>query len=89
MSTMILTAETIEKDLLAFFTQEVLTGDEEVRITETTPLFDGLLDSLGTLRLVVHLEETYQLTVADGELVPDNFHSPRSIAHYVLGKLAE
>ena len=89
MSTVIPTTESIEMDVLEFLAEEVLTGNEDAAITAATPLFDGLLDSLGTLRLVVHLEETYDFTVADGELVPKNFDSARRIAQYILRKINE
>ena len=77
------TVEDIQKTLLDFLEQELLVDREQEAITPTTNLLEGLLDSLGTLRLMVFLEETYGIQVADGDLVPENFESVERVAAYV------
>ncbi len=46
----------------------------------------GLLDSLGILDVVTYLEEEFEITVSDEELIPDNFQSIDAMAEYVHGK---
>ena len=52
-------------------------------------LESGILDSLGVLDLVVHLEKEFNVTVADDELVPENFYSITSLTKYVQTKCNE
>ena len=46
----------------------------------------GLLDSLGILDVVTHLEEEFGITVSDEELTPENFQSIATMATYVQMK---
>lgn len=51
------------------------------------PLLDsGLVDSLGILELVGFLEHTFDMTISDEDLTPENFHSIQSIAMFVKYK---
>jgi acyl carrier protein len=49
-------------------------------------LENGLLDSLGVLDLVAHLEQEFGIAVADEDLVPENFGTLERIAAFVAGK---
>ncbi len=51
-------------------------------------LHEGIIDSIGVLELVLFVEETFDLTVPDHEITPDNFDSVSKLATYVRGKLA-
>ena len=47
-------------------------------------LFDkGIVDSLGFLTLIGFIEQTYGISVADEDVVPENFASLRSMAEYI------
>ncbi len=52
-------------------------------------LENGLLDSLGILDVVTYLEEEFNISVLDEELIPDNFQSISKISAYVLMKKAQ
>jgi len=43
----------------------------------------GLLDSMGIMSLVTHLEQTYSFALPDEEFVPENFETPGTIANMV------
>jgi acyl carrier protein len=43
----------------------------------------GIVDSLGVLELVGFLETRYGITVADEEMMPENFGSIEAIAEFV------
>lgn len=47
----------------------------------------GLLDSVGVLQLVVFIEEKFDVTIEDDEVVPENFETVRTIGRYVRQKL--
>jgi len=49
-------------------------------------LESGILDSLGVLDLVTHLEQEFGITVSDEELIPKNFYSINSLAQFIRGK---
>ena len=51
------------------------------------PLLEsGILDSLGVLDVVTFLEDELGLTIADDELLPENFRSIASVAAFVERK---
>ena len=45
----------------------------------------GLVDSIGIMRLVRHLEESLALSIPPGDLVPANFRSVEVMATYIDG----
>jgi len=47
----------------------------------------GIIDSLGVLKLVVFLEETYGIKIDEDDLMPENFDSLSAISSYVSSKL--
>lgn len=46
----------------------------------------GLIDSTGMLEVILFLEETYGVKVADEEMIPENLDSVRKIAAFVQRK---
>jgi acyl carrier protein len=57
-------------------------------LTDDLPLIEkGILDSLGLLSLVTHLENTLGIQVDDRDIVPTNLGTLRSIEEYVARKL--
>ncbi|MGH9417165.1 MAG: acyl carrier protein [Terriglobales bacterium] len=51
-----------------------------------TALFESLLDSTSVLALVSHVEQQYQLTIQDSEVVPANFSTLRRLADFIQRK---
>jgi len=47
----------------------------------------GLVDSLGILDLVQFLEGEFSLSVADDELVPENFQSLKAVTDFVDARI--
>jgi acyl carrier protein len=78
--------ETIQDRLLGYLEGQVLFDREPTKVDPREPLFDGLLDSLDTLRLVVFIEEQFQVHVEDGEMSPENFESVHRIAEFIARK---
>jgi len=50
---------------------------------ETALLESGIIDSLGILDVVGFLERSMHITIADDELIPDNFSNINCIASFV------
>ena len=89
MSSVVDSIESIQDKLVAYLEGEILADRDRTTVTVDEPLFSGLLDSLDTLRLVVFLEEQFQIQVADGEMSPENFESIRRLSEYVKRKSSE
>jgi acyl carrier protein len=51
-------------------------------------LENGLIDSLGILEIIAFLEQEFYITVADEELLPENFQSIAALAAFIQGKLS-
>ena len=62
---------------------------KDSHIGETDSLLEsGIVESLGTLEIVLFLEEEFGLVVEDEDMVADHFESIASIARLVTSKLA-
>ncbi|MET9324285.1 phosphopantetheine-binding protein [Streptomyces sp. NPDC003038] len=46
-------------------------------------LNDGVIDSLGVLKLIAWVEDRFELAVGDGDLDPDNFRSVQAIDTFI------
>ena len=47
----------------------------------------GIIDSTGVLELTGFLEETYEITVEDAELIPENLDTIAGIVRFVQSKV--
>lgn len=69
-----------------FILDELLAGSRP-SLPADEPLFsNGTLDSLGTLRLIAFLEETFGISIGDGDVVDSNFGSLEKLAAFVDGR---
>ena len=65
-----------------------LLGARNTTYSDTDSLLDlHILDSTGVLELILFLEETWGIQVADIEMVPENLDSVAAITAYVQRKL--
>jgi len=72
----------IENTIKKFVTEELLNSSLEVG-AEDNLLSDGLVDSIGMLRLVSHIEELAQITIPHEDLVIENFQTIKAIVEYL------
>jgi acyl carrier protein len=71
------------------FISEQFIFDEDKKISPEDSLLEtGTIDSTGVLELVLFLEETFSIQVADEDLIPDNLDSINKIAAFVDRKIA-
>lgn len=79
--------DAIKTNIRNFIVENFLFGDTSQVIEDTTSLIDnGYVDSTGVLELVMFLEQSFGIKVADSEIVPANLDSVGAIAAYVVGK---
>lgn len=84
-----LTRNDVAQQVRTFMVSNVLLGQSATFSDEDSFLEQGILDSTGVLELVSFLEQTYGVTVADEDLVPDNLDSIRKIALYIEMKTSQ
>ena len=70
--------------LIQFITHDLLIDPEGVSLAEDDDLLTtGLIDSLGIMRLVVFIEETYDKRVPYEDITIDNFRTVKTIVSYL------
>lgn len=83
-----MTSSDIRKTLRDFITENFLFRADEQALTDDQSLLDsGIVDSTGVLEVIAFLEQTWSISVADSEIVPENLDSVSRIATYVESKL--
>ena len=70
-----------------FIIENFLFGEAEGLKDDTSFLDEGIIDSTGILELVNFLEEDFEISVDDEELVPENLDSINNVAAYLEKKI--
>jgi acyl carrier protein len=50
-------------------------------------LEQGIIDSLGIMKLILFMEENYGIAIADEEIVPENFQTVNMMVRFVEQKV--
>ena len=73
-------------DVKEFIIENFLFGDEEQIELETDFFEKGIIDSTGVIELVSFMEETFEISIDDEELIPDNLSSLKNINAFLQQK---
>ena len=76
----------VAQSLRRFIKENFLFGEEATFSDDDSFLEQGIIDSTGVLELVAFLEEQYEITIADEELVPDNLDSISNLLRFIASK---
>lgn len=77
----------IEAVIEDFLVNEIMLADNSTKIAPDESLIDlGVLDSLALLRLVMFIEEQFNLVVNDAEVIPENLETLNDIVSFVNKK---
>ena len=77
----------MEAIINTYISRELISKPELLPLKDDTPLLEtGILDSLALLRLLVFLEEEFNVPVDDFEVIPENFETIDSICAYVRSR---
>jgi acyl carrier protein len=79
-------AENLDGRIRAFVLEKFPLARKQQLKDSDALLESGILDSLGILDLVTYLEQEFSISVADDELVPENFQSIERVAAFVQSK---
>ena len=71
----------MKDSIRTFIVDSLLSGTEIANDDDL--LLSGLLDSMSVMRLVLHLETTFSVTVPPEDVVIENFTSVETIAAYL------
>jgi len=78
----------LKTTLREFLQENFLFGQEVTFADDASFLEQGIIDSTGVLELVTFLEDHFQITLADDELVPENLDSIDNLARFLKAKHA-
>jgi acyl carrier protein len=82
-------AQAIESNVRQFITDNFPLGGSGAELAGSDSLLEvGVIDSVGVLELIEHLESTYDFRIPDGDVLPENLDSIDAIAGYVARRLA-
>lgn len=84
-------ATQVRQDIIDWLDDQLHFGEAAtlIRTDDMSFLENGILDSLGFVRLVVYLEERYRIVIDRKVLTRENFDSLGRIVHFVSVRLAE
>ena len=77
----------LRSEIRQFVLDDLLMGDTPSMLDDDMSFLEtGTLDSSSVLEVVMFLEHTFQLTVQDRELVPENLDSVNRLVQFVMRK---
>jgi len=78
----------IKNAVRQFLLDNFVMGSDAVIANDDSFMKNHILDSTGFIELIMFVEETFGLKVADAEMLPENFDSLANIEAYVVRKTA-
>ena len=73
-----------QKKIRSFVIENLLLGEEEKDFADDQSFLEsGLIDSTGILEVIAFLEEEYEITIEDEEMIPDNLDSIDNIVAFL------
>lgn len=78
----------IRDELCIYISTELLENDEPINADDNL-LADGMVDSMGMLRLVAHIDETWNVSVPPEHFTIENFRTVTAIESYISKRLAD
>ena len=76
------------KEKVRAFVLEYAAGKGLTELKDDEPLLTAnIIDSLGSLRMISFLEETFPLTIEDTDMVPENFQTLNDVESFIARKL--
>ncbi|MFV1975183.1 MAG: acyl carrier protein [Candidatus Scalindua sp.] len=77
----------LKSEIRRFIIENYLYGQDGNDFADDTSFLEkGLIDSTGVLELVSFVQEKYGISVADEELIPDNFDSIQNLSAFIIKK---
>ncbi len=74
----------MKKKLREFILQELIFVADPEQFSDDDDLLEAGLDSMGIMRLIMHIEDTFSVTLPDTEIEPDNIKSFNTLEQWIL-----
>ena len=74
------------KRIRDFIINNYLFGDVDKLKSNTNLFKEGIIDSTGVIELISFIENTFNITVKDEDLIMDNFSSLVNISNFIISK---
>lgn len=78
-----------KRKIREFIVENFLFGNDEGLTDNVSFLEEGIIDSTGVLELVSFLEEDFDISVEDDELIPENLDSINNLDAFLGKKLGD
>ncbi len=79
--------QSVKQSVKEYILEEFLPGEDPVELTDDLQLISGgILDSISTLKLIMHLEESFDITVEAHEADKEHLDTLNRIADLVAAK---
>lgn len=78
----------IKEKVRSFVTTNFYVPDPAALADDASLLDQGIIDSTGVLEVISFLEDAFEMTVEDSEMLPDNLDSIDRISAFVASKKA-
>jgi acyl carrier protein len=77
----------VEQKISSYIAQNILFSNNGFPYPlDASFLENGIVDSMNILELVMFVEENFDVSVGDGDIIPDNFDSVSRMAKYINSK---
>ncbi len=77
----------VKEQIRAFIAENFLFNPDGFDLSDDASFLDeGVVDSTGTLEMVIFVEDTFGIEVGDHEIEPENFDSVDKLAGYIQRK---
>lgn len=74
----------IEEIVKGFIVSKLMVGERGVNLDVTFSLIEnGVLDSLGIMKLIQFIEERFSFSIKDEDILPENFENIESISQFI------
>ena len=75
-------------ELIQNFICTELINDNNIKLEDTEPLIEsGIIDSLGIMKLIMYLEESFKIKIEADDLLPENLGTVNAISSLIQKKL--
>jgi acyl carrier protein len=80
----------IHEQIKQYIAETFLFSDNGFPLSDDASFLDeGVIDSMGVLELIMFTEETFNISVKDEEIKPENFDSVNKLYGYIQQKRSE
>lgn len=77
----------IKESVKNFLVETFFLDLETIELNNDTSFLDsGIIDSTGIMEVISYVEENFEITIEDDEMIPENLDSLNNLEKYILSK---